>query len=385
MRPAWVEINLDTIKRNMEIIRKQVPSHVEVMAVVKANAYGHGAVEVAKTVLQSGATRLAVSEMDEALELRQHGIEAPILILGTVELNQAELALQNNITLAVYNYDFAVGLSQIAKKLHKTALVHIKIDTGMGRIGYPATQESVQEIARIAQLPDLTIEGIFTHFALADTTVQDYTKLQYQRFCFVYQELAKLGINIPVHHCANSAAIAQLDCYEDMVRAGIILYGMEPSAATDMRRLRGVRPAISLKCRIMHIKTLSAGDSVGYGRKFIATKPTVVATLPIGYADGYTRLFSGKAYVLIHGQKAPILGNICMDQCMVDITHIKGAKIGDEVVLIGEQGGKTISPELLATLIGTINYEIVCMLGRRLPRCYYRNGKLSKIDNYILM
>ena len=384
IRPAWVEVDLDILANNMREIRRIVDNKAEVTAVIKANAYGHGSCILAPILAKNGANRFAVAELDEAIELRQHGITEPILVLGTVLPDQVKEVVLYGIDIAVFNYDIAKAFSDEAVRQHRIIRLHIKIDSGMGRIGYQPNVESIEEIVRISKLPNVVMEGIFTHFATADCIDKTYTKIQYNRFKYVCDELAKKGVKIHTHHCANSATIIDLPQYHwDMVRAGIILYGLAPSDEVDISKT-ALKPAMSLKCRIMYIKKIKAGDSISYGRKFIADKECTIATLPIGYADGYTRMLSNKnTQVLINGKRANIVGNICMDQCMVDITNIPDVKVGDEVVLFGTQGNEEILADELADKLGTINYEIVCMMARRLPRVYVENKKPIFYKNYL--
>lgn len=384
IRPAWVEVDLDTLAQNMREIRRLTDKKAQVTAVVKADAYGHGSCAIAATLLNNGADRLAVAELDEAIELRQHGITAPILILGTVFAGQASAAIIYGIDIPIFDYETARAFSDEAVRQHRQVRLHIKIDTGMGRIGYQPTEKAISEIKKISELPNIIMEGIFTHFATADSSNKDFTKLQYQRFTHVCTRLKEEGVNIFVRHCANSAVILDLPQYHlDMVRAGIILYGLEPSPEANISKT-ALKPSMSLKCRITHIKKLHKGDSVSYGRKFIAKEECTIATLPIGYADGYTRMLTGKAQALINGQRADVVGSICMDQCMVNISAIKGqVKKGDIAVLFGSQGAGKISVDELAAKLGTINYEILCMMSRRLPRLYKKNGEILFCKNYL--
>lgn len=384
-RSCWAEIDLNAIEHNMKEIRRIVNPNSKIAAIIKADAYGHGSVRVAQSALMSGAEILTVSALDEALELRQAGILAPILILGYSEPIYAPFLVEHEITQTVFNYEAAKAISDAAVTLHKLAKVHIKIDSGMGRIGFLPNEKSYAEIERISQLPNLEIEGIFTHFSSADETDKAYTHMQYHRFREAIDALKARGVEIPIVHCANSAAIIDFPEYHcDMVRAGIIIYGVRPSDEVDYKKINLV-PAMSVKARISNIKFLPANEAISYGRKYITTKEQKIATIPIGYADGYSRRLSNKSSVLINGQKAPIIGNICMDQCMVDVTDIQGdIKVGDEVVLFGSQGDKSISVEELAAMLDTIPYEILCDIGRRLPRLYVRNGCVESIVNYIV-
>lgn len=384
IRPAWVEIDLDIVASNMREIRRMTDEKAEITAVIKANAYGHGAYVLAPILAENGADRFAVAELDGVIELRHHKIINPILVLGTVFPEQAREAVLYGADITVYDYDIAKAFSDEAVRQHRNIRLHIKIDSGMGRIGYQPNDESIEEIVRISKLPNVVMEGIFTHFATADCKDKQYTELQYKRFKYVCDKLAEKNVKINTHHCANSATIIDLPQYHwDMVRAGIILYGMAPSDEVDISKT-ALKPAMSLKCRIMHIKKLHKGDSVSYGRKFIADKECTIATLPLGYADGYTRMLSGKnTPVIVRGKRAEVVGNICMDQCMIDISHIPEAQVGDEVVLFGTQGDERILADELAKKLGTINYEITCMMARRLPRVYIKDKKAAFYKNYL--
>ena len=382
IRLLWTEIDLDIIAHNMQIIRKMAKSK-EIAAVIKADAYGHGSVTLAKTLLDNGADRLAVARLDEGLELRHHGIIAPIFILGYTNPVRANEAIAYGIDVCIFDYEQAKLFSEEAVRQKSEVVFHIAIDSGMQRIGYQPNRKAVEEIYKISQLPNVRIEGIFTHFCLADCADKSFTHTQYQRFKWVCDELAKKGVKINIHHCANSATIIDLPQYHyDMVRAGVILYGMAPSDEVDISKT-GLKPAMSFKCEVTHVKTIKAGDGVSYGHKFIAQEERKIATIPVGYADGYTRLLSGKAEVLIHGQRAKVVGNICMDQCMVDVTDIAEVKVGDEVVLFGQQGNECILVDELATKLGTINYEIACMISRRVPRFYIQDHKVKFYKSYL--
>lgn len=382
-RPLWVEVDLDAIANNIQEVRRVVGDKVQVTAVCKANAYGHGAVHTAPVFLANGADRLAVATIEEAIEIRKAGITAPILILGATEITRARGLLKWHLDQAVFSRPMAAALSQAAQELNTTARVHIAVDTGMGRIGFLPTEESLDEIEAILNLPGIAFEGLFSHFSTADEADKAYSQEQFRRYKFFKDGLAVRGLVPNVAHMANSAAITDLpETHMDMVRAGIILYGLSPTHEVDESKLN-LLPAISLKCRVTHVKTLAAGEAVSYGRKYTTPGPRRIATCPMGYADGYTRLLSNKSEVLIHGKRAPVVGNICMDQCMIDVTDVPGVAVGDEVVLIGGQGEEYISAEELANILGTISYEIFCMLSRRIPRTYYRNGLFVANCNYL--
>lgn len=374
LRPRVVaEVNLDAIKHNYKEIRAHVPSEVEVMAIVKADGYGHGSVQVAGLLQEEGVNRFAVAIVKEGEELRNSGITSPILVLGYTPRADIKALIENDLTQTVFSYDMAKTISDEAGRLGKTVNVHIKVDTGMGRIGFLSSPQSIEEVKKISSLPHINLEGIFTHFSTADEEDTTYTKKQWDIFEGFLTELRQIGIEIPVIHAANSAAI-MCHSYADLnvVRPGIILYGYYPSEYLKGKVLDLI-PAMTLKTQVVHVKELPEGSYVGYGRKFYTHQKTKIATIPVGYADGFSRSLGNKGRVLIRGQYAPIIGNICMDQFMVDVTNIKGVSVEDEVVLFGKQGDKEIPVEEIAELLGTINYEIVCMIGKRVPRVYVKN------------
>ena len=370
-RPTWAEINLDHLLFNLENIKKAVGDDTKIMGVVKADAYGHG-FDVAELLQDEGVAYLAVAFLDEGIALRQKGIDrCGVFLLGTTEIDQIPELVEWDITPAVYQMDFAKALSDYCAENGDVHPVHIKLDTGMGRIGL-RWDEAVPAIAEMARLPGIRIEGIFTHFATADSADKAFTHEQLGRFARVVKELSDRGINIPLKHVENSAAIVDFDkTVFNMVRPGIILYGHYPSDEVKKERL-ALKPVMALKTRIVNLKTIHAGDSVSYGRKFIAREDRVVATLPVGYADGYTRMLSGKGTeVLVKGQRASVIGNICMDQCMIDVTDLKDIRLHDEVELFGEH----LPAEELAQRLGTISYEMLCMVNKRVPRIYQFMGE----------
>lgn len=370
-RPTWAEINLTAIQDNVSSIKKLLLPETLLMAVVKANAYGHGMVQAAKTALAAGADYLGVATLDEAVTLRQNDIQAPILVLGYVPVEFFGEALQKNIELTIFNLESAQALSEIASKKEQTAVLHLKVDSGMGRIGFQTSEDSLDTIETISNLPSLNIKGIFTHFAVADERDKSYTEQQFREFTDFISGLENKGIHIPIKHCANSAAIIDLPyTHLDMVRAGIICYGLYPSEEVIKERLP-LKPALKLKTRISNIKTLPTGKTISYGRTYTCRQERVIATVPIGYADGYSRLLSNRAYAVIKGKKTPQVGTICMDQCMFDVSDIEDVKVGDEVILLG-QGQPGISAEDIGSWMGTINYEVVCMIGPRIPRFYIK-------------
>ncbi|HQD41084.1 MAG TPA: alanine racemase [Bacillota bacterium] len=379
IRPVWMEVNLDNLAYNIRQIKNNIKAPASIMGIVKADGYGHGAVEISRVLLEEGVQRLGVAVLDEGIALRQEGIDVPILVLGYTPPQLFDKVLEHRITPTLYNYQDALRLSELASKNGSSVKVHLKLDTGMGRIGMIPGQDSLDMVSNIYALPGIKIEGIFTHFSVADEKDKTYTREQFKKFTGFVNALKERGIDIPLRHAGNSAASIDLpETHLDMVRPGVILYGLYPSDEVEKGKL-SLKPLASLKTVISHVKTVPSGTSVGYGRKYISAGERVIATLPIGYADGYTRLLSGKASVLVHGTRAPLAGNICMDQCMIDVTGIEGVKVGDEVVLMGSQGEETITAEELASLLGTINYEIVCLIGKRVPRVYIKDGKVQKI------
>lgn len=383
-RPVWAEINLDNLAHNIGEVRKLTNKDSLVTAVVKANGYGHGSVEIAQTFLDNGADRLAVAVLTEAIELRKAGILAPILVLGYTPTSLFEKVIEYDIIQTIYNYEDAKILSEKASKLNKRATIHIKVDSGMGRLGYLPNDEAVEEILKISKLSNLYIEGIFTHFAKADDLDKSHAMTQFGKYNDLVKKLEEKGINIPIKHVSNSAAIIDLPDFNlNMVRAGVMLYGLKPSDEVKLDRVE-LKPAMTLKARISHLKTVPKGTGISYGQIFVTERESKIATIPIGYADGFTRLLTEKAEVYINGKRAKIVGKICMDQCMIDVTDIEDVKIGDEVVLFGY--GKEGYPHVdeVAEKLGTINYEVVCMVGRRVPRVYISKDKIVKIVDYLL-
>ncbi|MFL0249072.1 alanine racemase [Clostridium neuense] len=382
IRPVWAEINLDNIAYNMQKIRQCSKSR-DIIGIVKADAYGHGAVDVAPVILKNGANRLAVAVLSEAVELRKSGIDCPIMILGYTPLSIGENLFKYNIEQTVFSVDYAKELSQMAQERNVDVKIHIALDTGMGRIGFMPDEKSVDDVYKISKFPKIKIEGLFSHFSTADEENKDYTYLQFERFNWFYDKLVKKGVSINIRHIANSAATMELpETHFEAVRPGIILYGYYPSEYVDKSRL-SLKPAMELKTNIVHIKEMKNGEFISYGRKFECKRKSLIATLPVGYADGFTRMLSNKARVIINGKFANIVGRICMDQCMVDVTDIPDVKVGDEVVLMGEAHGKSITADDIAEALGTINYEVICMISKRVPRVYISNEKVVKIRNYI--
>lgn len=373
---TWAEIDLDAISHNVQAFKRHVGANVEIMAVVKANAYGHGAVPVARAALQAGATRLAVHRMIEGIELRQAGIQAPILIMGYTPSSGATQIVQFQLTPSLITLEFAERLSLQAVAAGTQIPVHIKVDSGMNRYGLLPSE--VPEFAKaIVKLPGLNLEGLFTHFATADWTDQTYVLGQLADFKAVVAALNANQIRIPILHAANSAATMRLpEAHFNAVRIGIAMYGLDPS--DEWSPVFEIQPALNLKSRVSRVQELPAGAGISYGRTAITEKPTLAALVPVGYGDGFHRILSNKGAVLIHGQRAPILGRVCMDQFVVDVTGIPDVKQDDEVVIIGCQGDATIRAEEIGRLAGTINYEVSTSLLPRVKRVYLRNHEFIK-------
>lgn len=368
-RPAWIEIDLSALRANFAEIRR-VAGDTPIAAVVKANAYGHGAVRVAQELLKLGAHTLAVATVGEALELRASGIFAPIMLLGlTVGEQEMALAVQYDVIVPICSYDMAQCLANCAAAQDKNAAVQLVLDTGMGRIGFAGSDADVADVVRIAALPNLEIRGMFSHFATADESDKSYACEQAANFDDFAARLAAVGVALPCKTLANSAAIMEMSAvHYDMVRAGIILYGCYPSDEVDAAIL-SLSPVMSVKARLTWVKDVPMGTTISYGRTYTTTAPARIATVPVGYADGWNRLQSNNGCVLVDGVRCPIVGRVCMDQFMIDVTNIP-AKVGDEVVLLGCQGDECITADEIALRYGTISYEVTSALLPRLPRKY---------------
>lgn len=377
----YAKIDLDSVGKNVKGVRDRIPCGTRIMAVIKANAYGHGAVTLAK-YLDGRVEWYGVANIDEALELRNAGIEKEILVLGCLNPLEYRAAVENDITVTIASLADAEKLSKTASELKTEAKCHIKLDTGMSRIGFQANDESVSAVKSIAGLPSLKIGGIFTHFALADSKDKTVAEKQREIFDIFTNKCEKAGVVLPVKHVNNSAATMELDRHYDMVRMGIMLYGLYPSE--EMDKSYPLYPAMSLISHISFIKELEKGRGISYGHTYITDKNTVVATVPCGYADGYPRCLSGRAEVLIRGVRCPILGRICMDQMMVDVTHVPGVNRGDEVVLVGRSGDEFIPVEEIADTAFSFNYEFVCGVSRRVPRVYFENGEYKNTVSYLI-
>lgn len=371
------DIDLDAVLYNFENMKANIRPGCKITAVIKADGYGHGSVQIAELMEPYDYMwGFAVAAADEAFRLRRAGIRKPIMLLGYTFDEFYEDLIRENVRICVFDYDTAVKVSDAAFTAKKKAIIHIALDTGMSRIGFRDNDASVAEIVKIAKLPNIEIEGLFTHFARADEVRIDPAVRQLERYDAFAEKVEKAGVDIPIHHVSNSAGIIRLrEANKDMVRAGITVYGLMPSAdvETDIVPLK---PVMSLISHISYVKNIEAGDEVSYGGTFKAEKTMRVATIPVGYADGYPRMLSGKGHVLIKGRKAPILGRVCMDQFMVDVTDIEGATRGDEVVLLGKQGDERITAEELGDLSGRFNYELVCDISKRVPRNFIYEGRI---------
>lgn len=368
-RPTWLEIDLSAIGNNTRRIKKIVGPQVRVMVSLKADAYGHGALKVARTVLHNGGSMLGVATVSEATPLRDAGIDAPILVYGYIPHWQMREAVRLGITATLYSSESAQALSRAALALGKIVKVHVKVDTGMGRLGirYEQSDEIIALIREILALPGLELEGIYTHFACADAEDQTHVRLQLTRFQQILAQVTAQGLRPPIVHAANSAATLSLpESHFDMVRPGLAIYGLDPSPA--VRLPADFRAALSFKTQVSQVKWVPEGECISYGCTYITERPTLIAVLPVGYADGFRRAPRNWGSVLLHGREAPILGRVCMDQCMVDVTHIPETRMGDEVVLIGRQGHAALTAEQVAERLGTINYEVVSEILARVPR-----------------
>ena len=364
-RPVWAEVSLQALRHNYREIKKQLAAGVKLCAVVKANAYGHGAVAAARVAVEEGAEYLAVATLSEGMELRQAGFTTPILVLGLVMPEDAKDVVDYELTQVVCELSLAEALSKEAVRQQKKARIHLKVDTGMGRIG--VRPEEIGDLAeKIAKLPNLAIEGMFSHFAMADCRDKGYTQKQLAAFKEAIAAVEGRGVKLAIKHIAESAAILEIpEAHFDMVRAGVIQYGLWPSE--EVTHPIDLQPVMSLKAKVVWLKTLHKGESIGYGRQFIAGRECRIATLPIGYADGYIRAYGKEGFVEIHGQKAPIAGRVCMDQVMVDVTDIPNVQIGDVVTLFGSD---SLTIDEVARWGDTINYEVPCLLSARVPRVY---------------
>lgn len=374
-------IDLDAVEYNFNNTRKKLPKAAKILCVIKADAYGHGAVPIAK-FLQNKCDFFGVACIEEAVELIKAEIEKPILILGYAAPEVYNIVVEHDIRIPVFSYEMAKALSDEAVIQNKTALFHFCIDTGMSRIGFQTDTESADICWEISKLPNIKAEGIFSHFATADEEDLTKTIKQKEDFKKFISMLEERGITIPIRHINNSAGIMNFDEAFDMCRMGIITYGLYPSEEVD-KSLLSIKPAMKWITHISHVKTLEAGREISYGGTYKTTEPRRIATIPVGYADGYPRCLSNKGKVIINGRYAPILGRVCMDQFMVDITDIEDAQMDSEVVLVGQSGDAVLSMEEVSNAAHSFNYELPCRISRRVPRTYYLNGKMVFASNYL--
>ncbi|ASF29384.1 MULTISPECIES: alanine racemase [Bacillus amyloliquefaciens group] len=386
-REVWIEVDLDAIKKNIRAIRRHIPNKSKIMAVVKANAYGHGSVEVARQALESGASELAVASVEEGIVLRRAGITAPILVLGFTALSCVKKSAVWNITLSAFQVSWIKKANQILEKeaVSKQLSIHINVDTGMGRLGVRTEEDLLAVVKALKSSTYLSWDGIFTHFSTADEPDTELTMLQHEKFISFLRFLKDQGITLPtVHMCNTAAAIAFPEFSADMIRLGIGLYGLYPSAYIKELDLVKLTPALSLKARIAYVKAMVAEPrTVSYGATYIAEPGEIIATIPIGYADGYSRALSNRGFILHRGRRVPVAGRVTMDMIMVSLGESEG-KQGEEVVIYGKQKGAEISVDEIAEMLGTINYEVVSTLSRRVPRFYIRDGEIIKVSAPVL-
>lgn len=380
-RDTWVEVNLDAIEHNIKSIKNNLSGDVKIMAAVKANGYGHGAVQVAKTAIDAGASYLGVAILDEAIALRKEGITEPILVLGWVRPSDINLAVQNNLVLTVFQKEW---LEEAKKHLkpNLNCLFHLKIDTGMGRIGIRTKNEGKAVIDYINENNQFTLQGVYTHFATSDEKNLDYFQMQYDRFLEMLDWLKAYGVNVPYVHCGNSAATIRFPLKMfTMTRVGISMYGLKPSSEMEDEIPFSLKEAFSLHSNIIHVKEVNSNEGISYGATYKTKEVEWIATIPIGYADGWLRQNGSSGVVLVEGERCPIVGRVCMDQLMIKLN--KKVAVGTKVTLIGEQFQEMISVDEVADRLGTINYEIPCMISYRVPRVYLKNGEIITINNKV--
>lgn len=385
VKRTWAEISLNAIEHNYNVIRNKVADDTKVCCVIKADGYGHGAVELSQIYEKLGADFFAVSNIDEGIEIRKSGSKLPIVILGYTPVSEAENLAEYDISQAVFSLEYAKELSEKCVEEDCICKMHIKVDSGMSRIGFmcqefPRDEYSIEEICEACCLPNLEVEGLFTHFCVSDEDAEgrEFTNKQYENFIYVRDSLKKRGVDISVVHCSNSGAIEDYpETCCDMVRAGIILYGLAPSSKLADRL--DLVPAMTLKTVVAFVKEVQKGATISYGRTFTADRKMKIATVPIGYADGFIRQNAKDGYMMVNGKKAKIVGRICMDQTMLDVTDIEGVKTGDEVVVFGTGENGEPTADSLAENTGTINYETVCLVGKRVPRIYIKDGKIENV------
>ncbi|MFC1811778.1 alanine racemase [Thermodesulfobacteriota bacterium] len=379
---VWAEVDLKAIAHNVRELRRIIKPDARLMAVVKANAYGHGVVQVTQQAVESGAEALGVARLNEGIALRKAGFGEPVLIFGFTPPAVSSKLIEFDLTQSVWSYQTAEAYSAAAVTAKKSIKIHLKVDTGMGRLGMlpdcrrrpisdaHSTADAINEVKAIASLPGLELEGIYTHFATADASDKSYAKAQFKIYLDFLNELRQANLKVPVRHAANSGAIIDMpETHLDMVRAGISIYGLYPSDEVDKGRI-ALQPAMTLKARVVHLKNVSAGFKISYGCTYETKSPTTIASVPVGYADGYSRLLSSQGHMLVRGRRAPIVGRVCMDQTMLDVGHIPDVRLEDEVVIFGRQGDEAITVDEIASILNTINYEIVSALTDRVPRIY---------------
>jgi len=389
LKRTWATINLDSLNQNFRAIRNATNPCAKIMSVIKADAYGHGALPVAKELISAGTDWFAVSNLDEALQLRRGGIDIPILILGYTPAEHAKVLALNGISQAVFNLEYGKQLAKFAEESSVQVNIHIKIDTGMSRIGFTyhdnvVNSDSIDEIEQLCSLSGVYPEGIFTHFAKADEPQEGevFTRVQFDLFLDTISRLQNRGISFELRHCCNSAGVELFpEMHLDMVRPGIILYGLAPSDFT--KNALELSPVMELKTVTSMIKKIPAGTPVSYGGTFVSTKDMTVATVPIGYADGYSRRLSSNAFMIVNGKMAPIIGRVCMDQTILDVTDIPDVASGITVTVFGSDENNSIMVDELASKLDTINYELVCAIGRRVPRVYIKENEIVSIADYL--
>lgn len=376
-------IDLDAIEYNIEKMKENLPEDTKLIVVAKADCYGHGALQITSLLsLKEYVWGFAVATLDEAIVLRRGGVTKPILVLGCIFPEQWIDALENNIRITVYTEELTKVLSDLAVKIGRKAYVHVKLDTGMGRIGFTPGKEGADKIEEISKLPNIVMEGLYTHFSKADEGDKSYTMKQMEAYTWMKEELTGRGITFSYYHCCNSAGIIDLKgAGQNLSRAGISTYGMYPSEEVHKENV-DLKPALELISHVAFVKWVDEGEMISYGGTYVTKRRTKIATIPVGYGDGYPRSLSNKGYMLIHGKKAPIIGRVCMDQCMVDVTEIEDVKFGDEVVLVGRDGDEYLSVETLSRLSDRFNYEFVCLMGKRIPREYIRRGEIQEQMDY---
>jgi alanine racemase len=377
IRPVWVEVNLKNIEHNFKEIKKLLQDDIRVMACVKGNGYGHGAASIAKVALEAGATYLAVASADEAIELRNEGISSPVLVFGHTPKSLVDTVVEHDLTQTVFQDDMLLSLSESATKKGKTVNVHIKVDTGLGRIGIKNVEEALTFIKRAIKLPGIRVEGLYSQFATADELCSKYAEEQIKRWNMIINKCREEKLDIPLLHISNSAGIFQYSaCGGNMVRMGVSMYGYYPY--TEVKTKVNLRPALRFLSKITHLKKVPSGTKIGYGSTFETQRDSIIATVAVGYGDGYPRSLSNRGELLVHGVRVPTIGRVCMDQLMIDVTDVDGIRQGDEVELYGGYGENSISLEEFAQNIGTIPNEVLCWISKRVPRCYISDSVNEK-------